>query len=71
MSKNFNRKKLEKVYNNKEYNVVLKNQTVYCQICAKRAGNYKASCHPAMFKEKHPRWREFRTWKYNRKKQYK
>ena len=84
MSVNKSRAKLKKANNNKEYNKLQKNETIYCQICAKRAGSYGATCGPVRWTHywragyKNPRkaiatWqaREFRTWKYNRKNQWK
>jgi hypothetical protein len=84
MSKNRNRALLNKAINNKEYLILEKNETVYCQICAKRAGRYGATCGPVRWTHpwrrgfKNPRkaiatWqaREYRSWKHNRKKQWK
>ncbi len=84
MSKNRNRKRLEKVEDNKVYNILQKGYKEYCVICAKRAGRYGATCGPVRWYPKYKRgfinphkglvtWqvREYRTWKYNRKTQWK
>jgi hypothetical protein len=65
------RGKLKKAVNNKEYNIILKNSTVDCQICAKRGGSYKSSCHPSANNPRGYRWRANKTWKRHRKTQYK
>lgn len=83
MSKNTNRNRLEKAINNKEYNILQKGSEVDCPICAKRAGSYKATCGPVRWWPKYKRgfknskciatWqvRMYRTWKHNRKTQWK
>ena len=84
MSKNRNISKLNKAKTNKEYIKLQKDTTIYCQICAKRAGDYGATCAPIRWTTnwragyKNPRkviasWqaREYRTWKYNRKTKWK
>lgn len=52
-----------------------------CYICQRRSGSKYADCNPSGFRAKgyhgngkyiYPyKWRAFKTWKYNRKKQYK
>lgn len=71
MSKKRNRAKLNKAKNDKEYNRIMKNDCVYCIICIRRAGNYNASCAPGAFTNRGWRYRMCRTWKYNRKTQWK
>lgn len=52
----------------------------YCFICQKRSGSWYYSCHPADYKLyrhgsgkpiQNYKFREFKSWKYNRKTQYK
>ncbi len=69
MSINRNRAKLNKALDSKEYTMIMKNVDLYCYVCARRAGNYEASCHPT-------NWEGFirrcnRTWKHNRNTQWK
>lgn len=85
MSKNRNRAKLNKTQSNREYQVILNYfYVVDCPICSKRVGRFDATCYPIRWKKrwrrgfKNPRKmittseaREYRTWKYNRDKQYK
>ena len=55
------------VEDNRTYNIVMKNSYQYCRICCRRSGNYHAYCGP----RGRNRVREFRTWKHNRKTQWK
>jgi len=71
MSINRNRAKLNKAMNNEEYNRIMKNDGVYCIICVRRSGSYNGSCHPSTMNPKGWKYRKFRTWKHNRKKQWK
>ena len=73
MSINRNRAKFNKAQNNKEYNILMKNNNLYCYICARRAGTHLATCAPINYRGNTSSWRfrMYRTWKYNRKKQYK
>ena len=49
----------------------------YCYICQKRSGNWHYDCHPSSGKAKRHgsgkivRQRECKTWKHNRKNQWK
>lgn len=71
MSKNRNRSKLRKAKSNREYNILLKSEGIYCIICAKRNGNFHGlNCHPSYWNQKGYRWRENRSWKNHRKNQY-
>lgn len=71
MSKNRNRAKLKKAHNSRDYNIILKNENLYCYICVRRVGSYQATCHPSIYNKKSYKYRENRTWKHNRKHQYK
>lgn len=71
MSVNFNRTKTKDCITNKEYDMIRKNWELYCYICVRRAGSYTASCHPSAWNKRGYRYRMHRTWKYNRKTQYK
>ena len=71
MSKNRNRAKLNKAMTSMEYTRIMKNETVYCRTCVKRGGGYNYSCHPSAFNPKGWRWRMNRSWKSNRKTQWK
>lgn len=80
MSINRNRAKLKKAKNNREYRLInMHVEYNYCYICQKRGGTFYASCHPAKRYGWHGNGkqvfstdrREYRTWKYNRKKQWK
>jgi hypothetical protein len=75
------KQKLRNVTDNRTYNIIYKNVIfASCRICQRRAGNYyKIAC------ENNKRWgrhgsgkaiysykyREYKSWKYNRKKQWK
>ena len=79
---NKKRKELETVTNNRTYNIMYKRSIhTYCYICQKRAGSYFADCSPSGFQSKgfhgsgkyiyryKARW--YKTWKHNRRTQYK
>lgn len=81
MSINKNRKKLSKAENSREYRKILLHDVYsYCYICAKRSGSYYYSCHPTDLKAyrhgsgkpiySHTH-RSYKTWKHNRKNQWK
>lgn len=76
------RKKLLNVTDNRTYNILYKQFVFnYCYICQRRAGSYFADCSPSGMQSKgrhgsgkyiyryKARW--YKTWKYNRKTQYK
>ena len=71
MSNNYNRAKYNKALTSIEYTRLMKMDNVYCLICVKRAGSYNASCHPQVYNRKGWKGRRYRTWKYNRKYQWK
>ena len=81
MSKNRNRAKLNKAQTSKEYHKIQMSEDHYCPICMKRSGSWYYDCSPTDMRSKHRhgngkaiyRWkaRRFKTWKYNRKTQYK
>ena len=82
MSVNYNRKQLNKFLNPREYRLrKLKEEYSYCLICCKRSGSFYYSCHPSDVQSKHRHGngkhlsghdiRKYRTWKYNRKTQWK
>lgn len=82
MSKNRNRNKLNTSETSKEYRIkIIKAEYCDCTVCSKRAGSYFYSCSPSNLSMKHRhgngrgienhKRREFRSWKYNRKKQWK
>ncbi len=82
MSKNRNRAKLEKAEDNRSYNLIYKQyENVYCLICSKRAGSFYAGCSPSNMNARgihgsgkriyRHKFREFKTWKYNRKTRWK
>ncbi len=75
MSKNRNRAKLNKAINDKQYNRIMKNDGVYCIICVRRSGSYNGTCAPVSTRGRRwtPTWRYRmnRTWKHNRKTQWK
>ncbi len=63
--------KLKKVTNNKEYKVILKSIELYrseCYICSRRRGRYHEICWGDQSNNK---FRQYRSWKYNRNTQYK
>lgn len=82
MSKNRNRAKLNKCLTQKEYRLrLMKEKYSYCYVCQKRSGSWYYDCSPADMKCKHRHGngrkierymhRSYRTWKYNRKTQWK
>ncbi len=71
MSKNRNRSRLNKAKDNKQYNIIMKNEGVYCIICVRRAGSYTASCAPGAFSNRGWKYRMNRTWKHTRDSQWK
>lgn len=84
MSKKRNRAELNKANNNREYQILQKNETVYCHVCAKRAGRFGATCGPVRWTKPWRRgyknakkaiatWqaRSYRSWKHNRKTRWK
>ena len=71
MSINRNRAKFNKALTSMEYTRMMKNSTVDCPICVRRGGGYFYSCHPSRNNPKGYGWRKTRTWKYNRKTQWK
>jgi hypothetical protein len=71
MSKNRNRAKLRRAVNSREYTKMMKIESVYCRICGKRGGGYDFSCYPSNLNPKGWRWRINRSWKNNRKTQWK
>lgn len=77
MSKNRNRAKLEKAESNRTYNIIFKHyENNYCYICQRRGGSFYASCSPGEMNARGVhgsgkriysfKFREFKTWKYNR-----
>ncbi len=82
MSKNRNRSKLNKELISRDYSrKQLKQSYDYCLICCKRAGSYYWSCSPSDIRSKHRhgngryieshKYRSYKTWKHNRKTQWK
>lgn len=71
MSKNRNRAKLNKAKSLREYHVLLKttpkDNRWFCNICSRRVGKFQISCGPKYVGVK----RKYRTWKHNRKTQWK
>jgi len=55
---------LNKTLNNKEYNIILKSQKVYCRICDKRCGKYNTYCGPSPSNPNLRNWKKFRKTKY-------
>ena len=81
MSKNRNRAKFDKEITSRNYTIMLKRELYnYCYICSKRCGCFYADCSPADLhsKGRHSngkaiytfKFREYKTWKYNRKTKY-
>lgn len=73
---------LKKAKTNREYNLIYKHdENDYCYVCQRRGGNFYASCSPGYLHARgihgsgkriyRHKAREFKTWKYNRKKQWK
>lgn len=65
---------------NKEYKIKQMRQTYsYCFICQKRCGSWYYYCNVGTLRGRHgngkpiypKKYREYKSWKYNRKKQYK
>ena len=71
MSIHLNRAKLNKTLTSMEYTRLMKMDMVYCRICVRRGGGYNYSCHPSDNNPRGWRWRRKRTWKHNRKTQWK
>lgn len=82
MSKNRNRSKLNKELISRDYTrKQLKMQYDYCLICCKRSGSFYWSCHPSDVQSKHrhgngrfisnEKYRSYKSWKHNRKTQWK
>ena len=82
MSVNTNRAKLKKAKNSRVYTITYKHyMNDYCYICARRCGNFYGSCSPADMNAKGVhgsnkriyahKFREFKTWKHNRKTKWK
>jgi len=82
MSVNRNRAKLNKAENNRDYNLIYKHyMNDYCFICSKRSGSFYVSCSPADMHHKgrhgnrrpiyRHKFREYKTWKHNRKTKWK
>lgn len=59
---------LKKVSDNRTYNIYLKGYKPACYYCAKTAGDYGAHCGRQW---KNYYKRKFRSWKHNRKTQWK
>ena len=68
MSVNYNRAITKDIATNRDYTLIQKNHKVYCMICVRRTGNFKAFC--GAYNDSKYR-RAYRTWKHTRKKQYK
>lgn len=77
---NKKRKGLNKVTDNKTYNVIYKKFVFnYCYICQRRAGSYYANCdgkkrwgYHGNGKPIYSRdYRRYKSWKHNRRTQYK
>jgi hypothetical protein len=81
MSKNRNRAKLNKAITSKETLIIERVSESYCLICNRRSGTHHWDCSPSNISAKHRhgsgkaifnhKYREFRSWKHNRKTQYK
>ena len=81
MSVKKNRNFLNKSVNSREYRLKqLKSSYDYCLICCKRSGSFYYSCSPSEVRvNRHGNgraiynhdYREYKTWKYNRKTQWK
>ena len=73
-------KELVSVTDNRACNIYLKQRVfTYCYICQKRAGTYFAYCGPGLIYGQHGskkllssrKYRSFKSWKHNRKTQWK
>jgi hypothetical protein len=80
MSKNRNRAKLNKAKTGKAYQrIQMRYEYDYCYICMRRSGSYYYDCHPSPTYGRHGDGRALyargkrmhRTWKHNRKTQWK
>lgn len=82
MSKNRNRAKFNKAQDAHTYRILFMREIYnYCYICSKRCGNFYADCSPQQMhsKGRHGtgkaiytyKFREYKTWKYNRKTKWK
>lgn len=80
MSKKRNRAKLNKAKTSREYqHIQMFND--YCPICMKRSGSWYYDCSPKDMRVKHRHgngkaiyswnYRRYKTWKHNRKTQWK
>ena len=81
MSVNFNRARLKKAKTNQEFRAnYFRFEYNYCYICSRRAGSFYYFCSPSTIDAdrhgsgkpiySHKR-REYKSWKYNRKTQFK
>ena len=81
MSVNRNRGKLNKAITEKEMFILERIEHSYCLICNKRSGSHHWDCSPSNLQSKHRhgngkaifgyKYRSYKTWKYNRKTQWK
>lgn len=81
MSVNFNRARFKMAKTSKEFKLkMFKYHYNYCFICSKRAGCFYYNCsaytrvvsrHGSGKPIGHHDYREYKTWKYNRKTQFK
>lgn len=82
MSTNRNRAKFNKAQTSREYTIMMKHYYYdYCYICSRRCGSFFADCSPQNMHAKgiHGsgklvyvyKYREFKTWKHNRKARWK
>ena len=81
MSTNRNRAKLNKAITDRESKIIERISESYCLICNKRSGTHHWDCSPSNVSAKHRhgngraiysnKYRSFKSWKHNRKQQYK
>jgi hypothetical protein len=81
MSIHRNRAKLNKAITDKEALIIERVSESYCLICNKRSGTHHWDCSPSNIQAKHRhgsgkaiyphKWRSYKSWKHNRKTQYK
>jgi hypothetical protein len=81
MSKNRNRARLNKCLTEKEMLISQRVEESYCLICNKRSGTHHWDCSPGNIQSKHRhgsgksitsiKFRSYKSWKHNRKTQYK